>query len=157
MRGISDPAWKSGPTYSEPADSEHAIDIEPAGVDIDGVGVDEAEKVDGTPLVATFEMFLCHRDMCDEGEQRRHVYVLEDVPDDVVESVRKRIDWTDSPTEDDVIEYISTNVDVVDYDHAPILGFDDGTELYITPELTITDEAIGPCYGEPDLPDPEPY
>jgi hypothetical protein len=157
MRGLKDPAWKSGPTYDKATDSEHALDIEPAGIDIDGVGVDEAERVDGTPLVATFETFSCRRDMCDESEKRRHVYTLESVSDDVKAAARDDIPWTDEPTDEDLVEYIATRVQVVDYDEGPVLGFDDGSELYITPTLTITDKAHGPCYGEADRPDPEPY
>ena len=156
MRGLSDPSWKSGPTYDKPTDSEHALDIEPAGIDIDGVGVDEAERVDGTPLVATFETFSCRRDMCDEAEKRRHVYVLEDVSDTVIAEVRGKIDWTDEPTDEDLIEYIATNVKVVDYDDGPVLGFGKEFDLYLPARLTITDKAHGPCYGHEE-PDPEPY
>jgi hypothetical protein len=158
MRGISDPAWKSGPTYDKPTDSEHALDIEPAGIDIDGVGVDEAERVDGTPITTTQEGFVCLRDMCDESEKRRHIYVLEDVANSILSDVREQIDWTDSPTDEDLVEYIAVNCRVVDYDEAPILGFEDGSEddLYLTARLTITDEAHGPCYGHEE-PDPEPY
>jgi hypothetical protein len=156
MRGLSDPSWKKGPTYDKPTDSEHALDIEPAGIDIDGVGVDEAEQVDGTPLVATFETFSCLRDGCDEAEKRRHVYVLEDVPDHEVQIIKSLIGWTDDPTEDDVIDYIATHLDVIDYDEAPVVGFDDESDVYLTPRLTITDEAHGPCYGHEE-PSPEPY
>jgi len=156
MRGLKDPAWKSGPAYDKPTDSEHALDIEPAGIDIDGVGVDEAEQLDGTPLIATFEMFTCMRDMCDAGEKRRHVYALEDVPDDVKAAARDDIPWTDEPTDEDLVEYIATRVQVVDYDEGPVLGYDDGSELYLPPRLTITDEAHGPCYGHEE-PSPEPY
>ena len=159
MRGLSDPSWKSGPTYNDPTDSEHALDIEPAGIDIDGVGVDEAEKVDGTSICVTIERFTCMRDMCDGMENRRHIYVLEDVSETVIAEVCAEIDWTDDPTDEDLIEYIATNVDVVDYYEAPVLGFKDGSEddLYLPARLTITDEAHGPCYGEADRPDPEPY
>jgi len=159
MRGLSDPSWKSGPTYNDPTDSEHALDVETAGIDIDGVGVDEDEKVDGTPICTTQEMFTCMRDMCDESAKKRHIYVLEDVSDAVIAEVRAEIDWADDPTDEDLVEYIATNVDVVDYDEAPVLGFDDGGDggIYLKPRLTITDEAHGPCYGEADRPDPEPY
>jgi hypothetical protein len=158
MRGIKDPAWKSGPTYDKPTDSEHALDVEPAGIDIDGVGVNEAEKVDGTPICTTMEMFSCMRDMCDKTEKRRHIYVLEDVAAERLSEVRAEIDWTDEPTDEDLMDYIATNVDVVDYDEAPVLGFNNGGEedIYLTPRLTITDEAHGACYGHEE-PDPEPY
>jgi len=156
MRGISDPSWKKGPTYSDPTDSEHALDVEPAGIDIDGVGVDEAEKVDGTPICTTQEKFTCMRDMCDESEKRRHIYVLEDVSDTVIAEVRAEIDWTDDPTDEDLVEYIATNVNVVDYDESPVLGFGQMFDLHLPARLTITDEARGPCYGHEE-PDPEPY
>jgi len=156
MRGISDPSWKKGPTHDNPTDSEHALDVQPAGIDIDGVGVDEAEQVDGTPICTTMESFSCMRDMCDASERRRHIYVLEDVSDTVVAEVREGIDWTDSPTDDDVVEYIAENVKVVDYDEKPVLGFGQKFDLYLPARLTITDEAHGPCYGHEE-PDPEPY
>lgn len=159
MRGLSDPSWKKGPTYNDATDSEHALDAQSTAIDIDGVGVDEAEKVDGTPICTTQEKFTCMRDMCDESEKRRHIYVLEDVAAERLSEIRAEIDWTDEPTDEDLVEYIATNVEVVDYDEAPILGFDDGSEddIYLTPRLTITDKAHGPCYGEADRPDPEPY
>jgi len=159
MRGrLSDPQWKSGPTHNEPTDSEHALDIEPAGIDIDGVGVDEAERVDGTPICTTQEGFVCHRDMCDEMERRRHIYVLEDVPSNVLDEIAEAIDWNGEnvwPDDEDIIEYIAVNAEVIDYDEAPVLGVE-GTDLYLTKELTITEEAHGPCYGEHE-PDWEEY
>ena len=155
MRGISDPAWKKGPTYSKPTDSEHALDVEPAGIDIDGVGVDEAEAVDGTPICATFEAFMCLRDGCDADEQRRHVYTMNDVSDEQRDAVVDQIEWTDDPTDDDVAEWIATSVEVVDYDEAPVLGEDD-VGLYIQAEATFTDDAHGPCYGHEE-PSPEPH
>lgn len=157
MRGLSDPSWKKGPTYSDPTDSEHALDIEPAGIDIDGVGVDEAKKVDGTPICITQEKFMCMRDMCDESAKKRHIYALEDVSDTVIAEVRDEVDWTDDPTDEDLVEYIATNVEVVDYDEGPVLGFGQTFDLHLPPRLTITDEAHGPCYGEAGRPDPEPY
>lgn len=158
MRGISDPSWKSGPTYDKPTDSEHALDVEPAGIDIDGVGVDEAERVDGTPIITTQEKFGCLRDMCDESEKRRHIYVLEDVADKVKGEITKGIDWTVTDMDNAIVEYIATHCEVVDYDEAPILGFEGASEddMYLTPRLTITEEAHGPCYGHEE-PDPEPY
>jgi len=155
MRRISDPAWKSGPTHNEPTDSEHALDIEPAGIDIDGVGVDEAERVDGTPICTTQEAFCCHRDMCDEAEMRRHIYVLDDVSDDVRAEVAEQIDWTDDVDNEALVEYIAVNCEVGDYSEAPILTLD-GTDLYLTKHVTITEKALGPCYGEEE-PSPEPY
>lgn len=156
MRQLKDPSWKSGPTYSEPADSDHAMDIEPAGIDIDGIGVDEAEQTDETLICAAQEAFLCHRDMCDAMTTKRHVYALEDLTDDERAAVADRIEWTDDPTDEDLIEWIATHVEVVDYSEAPIIG-EDGVGLYITRTETFVDSAHGPCYGEPDRPDPEPY
>jgi hypothetical protein len=159
MRGISDPSWKSGPTYDTPTDSEHALDVESGAIDIDGVGVDEAEQVDGTPICTTMESFSCLRDGCDATERRRHVYVLEDVSDTVVAEISEQIDWVSDktiPTDDDIVEYIAENVKVVDYDESPVLGFGQKFDLYLPARLTITDEAHGPCYGHEE-PDPEPY
>jgi len=178
MRGrLSDPSWKSGPTYPEPTDSEHAIDPEPAGYDHDGVGRDEAERVDGEALCAVREAYSCSRDGCDADPRRAHVYALTDVSRRVQQAAAHAIDYTEEPTAEDLIEYLATHAVIVDYDEGPILGFEfgDGADSgesasssaesaasadedefgYVYPHFTDESGFGGPCYGhvepEPDI------
>jgi len=158
MRGrLSDPAWKSGPSHPEPTASEHAISPEPAGYDHDGVGVNEAERVDGEPLSAVREAYSCSRDGCDADPQRNHVYALTDVSERVQQAAAYAIDYTEEPTAEDLIEYLAINAVVVDYDEGPILGFEFGDDTfgYVPPHFTDESGFGGSCYGrvepEPDI------
>mgnify|MGYP006279819219 CR=1 FL=1 len=178
MRGrLSDPSWKSGPTYPEPTDSEHAIDPEPAGYDHDGVGRDEAERVDGEALCAVREAYSCSRDGCDADPRRAHVYALSDVSRRVQQAAAHAIDsrgsgttrnraslaegneadYTEEPTAEDLIEYLAVHAVIVDYDEGPILGFEFGDDEfgYVYPHFTDESGFGGPCYGhvepEPDI------
>ena len=158
MRGrLSDPSWKSGPTYREPTDSEHAIDPEPAGYDHDGVGRDEAERVDGEALCAVREAYSCSRDGCDADPRRAHVYALSDVSQRVQQAAAHAIDYTEEPTAEDLIEYLAVHAVIVDYDEGPILGFEFGDDEfgYVYPHFTDESGFGGPCYGhvepEPDI------
>jgi hypothetical protein len=156
-RGLSDPSWKSGPTYPEPTSSEHAIDPEPAGYDHDGVGRDEAERVDGAALCAVREAYSCSRDGCDVSPRRIHVYALSDVSDRLMKIARHAIDYTDDPEEGDFVEFFAVRAQVVDYDEGPILGFEVGDDTigYVYPHFTDEHDFGGPCYGhvepEPDI------
>jgi len=141
---LSDPAWKSGPTYPEPTSSEHAIGPEPAGWDHDGVGRKEAERVDGEALCAVREAYSCSRDGCDTDARKDHVYALSDVSERVQQAASRAIDvsrrdaarsprslaegneadYTDEPEAVDIIEYLAINATIVDYDGGPILAFE---------------------------------
>lgn len=154
---LPDPSWKSGPSYPEPTSSEHAIGPEPAGWDHDGVGRDEAERVDGEALCAVREAYSCSRDGCDTDPRRNHVYALSDVSERVQQSARHAIDYTDEPGTEDIVEYLAINATIVDYDEGPILAFHFGDDEfgYVSPHFTDEHGFGGPCYGhvepEPDL------
>lgn len=151
--GLPDPAWKSGPTIPEPSASEHAFDIHeaPTASDIDGVGVDEAERIDGTPLLAVREVWRCPRDGCDASHRRVHLYRLEDV-----DEAHRIMASNEAP---DRVEFIASHATIVDHDSEhPYIGFevDGDVHGYVGPCETITTDNIrGPCYGrvepEPDL------
>jgi len=182
MRGrLSDPAWKSGPSHPEPTASEHAINPEPAGYDHDGVGVNEAERVDGEPLSAVREAYSCSRDGCDADPQRNHVYALTDVSERVqriAEYVVRNEEWFDgvvrSLTDEHLVEFLAPRATIVDYDEGPILGFEVGEDTvssngskrgssedssdrdtigYVYPHFTDESGFGGSCYGRVE---PEP-
>jgi len=174
---LSDPAWKSGPTYPEPTSSEHAIGPEPAGWDHDGVGRKEAERVDGEALCAVREAYSCSRDGCDTDARKDHVYALSDVSERVQQAASRAIEYTDEPEAVDIIEYLAINATIVDYDEGPILAFEftdseesdapnqssrSATERfgedelgYVYPHFTDEHGFGGSCYGhvepEPDI------
>jgi len=148
-RRLSDPQWKSGPSRNEPTDSEHAIDPEPVNYDHDGVGRDEAERVDGEPLCAVREAYVCCRDGCDATPQKSHVYALTDVSKRVRKAASHAIEHTDNPSDEDVVEYLATHVTTVDYDEGPILAFEFGEETLGSLHAHFTNASgfSGPCYG----------
>jgi len=154
---LSDPSWKSGPSYPEPTSSEHAIDPQPAGWDHDGVGRKEAERVDGEALCAVREAYSCHRDGCDTDARKDHVYALSDVSERVQQAARHAIDYTDEPATEDIVEYLAIHATIVDYDEGPILAFEFGDDEfgYVYPNFTDEHGFGGPCYGhvepEPDI------
>lgn len=145
-RGLSDPSWKSGPTYPEPTSDEHALDCEPSGSDWDGFGKSEAEDVEGEPLVALQEYYSCHRDHCDEGMTRRLLFTTYYLTDEAEEALREAAPH-------DLGEYVWDKGERVDVDtiEVPV----EGGVIGVTVEKTIEDDALGPCYGheepEPDL------
>jgi hypothetical protein len=149
MKGrLSDPAWKSGPTYPEPTASEHAIDPQPNGYDVDGVGVNEAEHIDGEPLCAVREAYSCSREGCDTYPSKDHVYALTDVSKRTLQIARYAHPF-DEPLTDEIAEFLAERAEVMDYDNAPIIAFRIGDQLvgYVYPNVTIEDNFDSPCYG----------
>jgi hypothetical protein len=158
--GVPDPSWKSGPPEPRHRHSEHAIDPEPAGHDIDGVGIDEAERIDGEPLCAVREAYGCHRDGCDVDARKDHLYSLSDVSERVRRIVRGVITYTDDPSVEDEVEYLATHAVVRDYDEGPILGVTVGEDTigYIYPQITDVSGFGGACFGrEEPNPDVDAY
>lgn len=180
-RGVSDPAWKSGPPEPTHSHTEHRIHDEDFVYDFDGPGRDEADDVNGTIHTVVIEAATCRREGCDASISKRHVYTVESfnarTQQVLLYAVRRK--WGDNSiqlTDDVVIEYLANNVVIVDYDMEPILGiqFDDD-ETYTSPEVhgyyedddvlgyvyptrTFTsNDARGPCHGRPEEPSPEPY
>lgn len=143
--------------YSEPTDSEHAIDPEPVGYDHDGVGRDEAKRVDGVAFHAVRESYRCTRDGCDTDARKHHIYALSDVDEEVQATAFEEIEWTNSPNAEDLVEWLSMRATIVDYDESPILGFEHEGEAigYLEPRFTQEQGFDGPCYGhvepEPDV------
>lgn len=147
MRGrrtLKDPAWKSGPTHPEPTSSEHAIDPQPTDHDVDGFGVDEAEMVEGEPLIALQESHGCGREGCDATHTHRILFTT----DTLNEAEMARLDWLRGT--DELSSYVYDNHERVDQETIDVDG------IQITAETIETDEATGPCYGIEE-PDPEPH
>lgn len=143
---LSDPAWKSGPREPSPTDSEHAIfpeDFEHNPTDWDGFGVDEAEMVEGEPLVALQEVAVCTRDGCDATHKRRLLFTTEPLSD----AEERALDIVSGVDEKGV--YVVENGERIDME---TIRVDDTT---ITAEMVIENEPSGPCYGheepEPDV------
>lgn len=142
---ISDPTWKSGPTHKEPNSSEHAIhseDFGSGGFDFDGFGVDEAESVEGEPLVTIMEMAVCSRDGCEAVHTRRLLFTTQPLSEDEKYAL-------DAVSGGEVGAYA--------FDHAERVGPESieigGTQ--ITAERIIENEPEGQCCGRVE-PDPEP-
>lgn len=143
MRG-STPTRRTAPTEQTPTDSEHDIhESDFVDADWDGFGIDEAESVDGEPLVALHESAECARDGCDAAHTRRILFTTEALSDDE----KRALDAVSGP--DDPRDYV--------WEHGERVGPRtievDGTK--ITAERTIENEPLGPCYGHEE-PDPEP-
>lgn len=148
------------PPDPSPSASEHAIEPmyeEPSGIDIDGVGVDEAERIDGEPLLAVREVFRCPRDGCEASLRRVHLYRLDDVDRPAVADA-----YGPGITNADPVEFLATRATIVDHDgEHPYIGFEtDGEPAdYVRPCDTIESGSVdGPCYGhvEPN-PDIDSY
>lgn len=155
---VPDPSWKSGPTYPEPTASEHRLNEE-SDIEIDGVGINEAEQIGGEPLCAVREYLSCTREGCDANLDKNHVYALSDVSERVQQIARNAIDWVDEPADEDVMEWLAADVSIIDYDETPIIGFEIGEDTvgYVYPQTTIeSDELGGACYGKDDYV-PEPH
>lgn len=138
---IPDPSWKSGPTYPEPTASEHAIDPQPDGADFDGFGVDEAERVEGEPLVAIQEVHYCARDGCDEGLIRRRLFTTYYLTHEEEEALRDTAGC-------ELAEYVWEHAERTDVETVKIPI--DGGPLYITEETSVEDQPHGECYGHVD-------
>ena len=145
-RRLSDPAWKSGPTHPEPTSSEHGIHPEDFGrnSDWDGFGVDEAEQVEGEPLVAIQEVATCSRDGCDATHKRRLLFTTQPLSDDE----KHALDLVSAPDEPGA--YVHEHAERIDMETIEI------DETSISAEKIIENEPSGPCYGHVE-PDPEPY
>jgi hypothetical protein len=147
-RRLSDPAWKSGPTEPEPSASEHAIHPEDfgSGFDFDGFGVDEAEQVEGEPLVTIQEVATCSRDGCDAAHRRRLLFTTHTLTDAEEDALHRDAGLSDGAV---LAEYVHEHAERVDVETIEV----DGT--HITAEQTIEDEPHGACYGrvepEPDV------
>lgn len=148
-RSIPDPAWKSGPTEPKPTSSSHAIapeDFAHAPFDFDGFGRDEAEAVDGEPLIVIRERVECRREGCDAAHSRSMLFTTHTLGDDDETRLRR-----DSSLSADaaLAEHVWEHAERVDVDTIDVNG------VTITPERIIEDEASGPCYGrvepEPDV------
>lgn len=149
---LGDPQWKSGPTYPEPTASEH--DERMTAVDMDGVGRDEADEY-GDLFCATFVRRYCGRDGCEADTQQRWVYHLDDVSERTKQAARHAIDWTDDPTDEDIIEALSVRAEVIDWDAQPVISFVFGDDHlgYVYPHASVGEGSMsGQCYGhvEPD-------
>lgn len=155
---LPDPSWKSGPTYPEPTDSEHAIDPQPIGHDLDGVGVGEAERIDGAPLLAVREAYVCLREGCDVDANKVHVYSLDDVGAEPKRAAREVCEQFEGPTsDDDILVTLAERAFIIEHDgEEPIIGFDFGGEElgYVYPQETIESGFGGACYGH-EAPDPD--
>jgi hypothetical protein len=147
-RRVSDPAWKSGPTYQEPTDSEHDIrpeDFGSGGFDFDGFGVDEAEQVEGDPLIVIQESATCSRDGCDATHTRRLLFTTQPLSD----------------AEEHALDIVSGGEpSAYVWDQAERVGPESiqVDETRITAETVVTSgnyESKGSCYGGVE-PDPEP-
>ena len=148
-RGLSDPAWKSGPTYPEPTASDHAIhpeDFGHSGGDWDGFGVNEAEMVEGVPLVAVQEVATCSRDGCDATHKRRLLFTTHTLTDEEEATLRANAYDT---SDESLAEYVHEEGERVDIETIEIDG------IGVSVEETVENEAEGPCYGrvepEPDI------
>jgi hypothetical protein len=147
-RGIPDPSWKNGPADPKHDHSEHAL-AEPV-YDVDGVGRDEAEKVDGA-FICVIEHNSCRREFCEASRHKRHVYQLDHELREDLGSV------VDNP-----VEYASEHATIVDYDEKPVVGITIGTGEqdplgYMYPAETFDASEGGTrCHGEPLEPSPEP-
>lgn len=158
MRGrLPDPSWKKHgpPDPPSPSASEHAFWDEPA-MDVDGPGVNEAQRVDGEVICAVREYAGCVRDGCDGGRKVVHLYRVEDVDDVVRQGFTSAAVGGDEPG---VI--LGERAQVVDHDgEEAYIGFEeyDGSTIgYVAPcETIVKDDGRGPCYGHVE-PDPEPY
>lgn len=149
-RRLSDPDWKSGPTYPEPTSSDHDIwSDEPSGEDFDGFGVNEAKSVDGEPLLAIQEVHNCGRDGCDAQLMRRHLFTTEDLTP--TEEVALRGVAGDSV--ELMANYVFENAERIDIDAIEV-PLEEGT-LIINAEQCIEDAPRGDCFGhkepEPDI------
>jgi len=172
MNRLPDPSWKSGPPEPKHRHSEHAIDPQPV-MDIDGVGVDEVERLDTDAIVAVQEGFTCHRDGCDVSPQKRHVYSVANVSDRLWHAVQWATDY-------ELHIFIAENTVIVDYDETPILGVSFSDDVpnsfgaattpsdlrgadrdvlgYIHPTFTDKSDFGGVCYGrEEPNPDVDAY
>jgi hypothetical protein len=143
---LSDPSWKSGPSNPEPTSSEHAIHPEDFGqssADWDGFGVDEAEQVEGEPLVALQEVATCTRDGCDATHKRRLLFTTHTLTDEE----EARLHRHSEPHGLNV--YVHDHGERVDIETIEVDG------ISITVEEIIENEPQRACYGHVE-PDPEP-
>jgi hypothetical protein len=155
-RRLSDPAWKSGPTHPEPTSSDHAIapeDFGCGGFDFDGFGVDEAEQVEGEPLVVIMEQAVCSRDGCDAAHERRLLFTTQPLSD-FEKFALGSLSAPDTPA-----VYVHEHAERVGPEtievHVENDNYGAEMDVQITAERTIEDEATGSCYGRVE-PDPEP-
>lgn len=141
--GVSDPSWKSGPTYDKPTSDEHAIHSDDfVDFDFDGFGVDEAMLVDGDPLVVIQESAQCSREGCDAVHTRRLLFTTQ--PLDLFE---KYILAALSGAE--YGPYVLDNAERVGPETI-IVG-----DIEVRAETAVENEAVGSCHGCVE-PDPEP-
>jgi hypothetical protein len=140
---LPDPSWKSGPKEQKPTSSKHAIDHQPSGEDFDGLGTDEAEMVEGEPLLAIQERTVCHRDGCDAAMKRRLLFTTDPLSDAEIEAL-EIVSGLSEPS-----EYVFNNAERIDCETIRV----DGTT--ITAETSVIEEPVGPCHGRVE-PDPEP-
>lgn len=141
-----EPNWKSGPKEQKPTSDEHAIHPEDFGharADWDGFGKEEAESVEGVPLVALQEMATCSRDGCDAAHKRRLLFTTQPLSD----AEKHALDIVSGPDEPGV--YV--------HEHGERVGPEtiEVDDTQITAERIIEDEPHGACYGHVE-PDPEP-
>lgn len=151
MRGFSEPSWKSGPPEPKHRHSEHEIH-EPVGIDMDGVGKGEAERLDSKPLCAVQEAFSCARDGCDFTPTTRYVYGEESVSDRLRACCEYAVEQSD--VYDDWGMYAAEHMVVADYDDGYIMTIKFGDDAFgtIYPTFEVGDDPSGPCHGrtEPD-------
>lgn len=139
-RGVPDPKWKSGPTYPEPTSDTHFISEESQGYVWDGFGQDEAEQVEGEPVVVVHERYSCSRDNCDEAETRRLLFTTWTLTDSEMSHIESHVDV---PLSEFVYEFGER------VDEETIEVEVSGRTIGISVEETITHEAVGKCYGDP--------
>lgn len=140
---VSDPSWKSGPKERKPTATDHAITEEDFAhaFDFDGFGVNEAEMVDGEPLVAIRESVECHRDGCDAVHRRSLLFTTKPLSDDEKHALRI-VSGVDTPA-----AYVAHNAERADVETIEV----DGTA--ITAEKIVENEPSGSCFG---LSEPSP-
>lgn len=167
-RRLSDPSWKSGPPEPKHTHHEHDIDQIPDGQegDLDGFGVEEAEKVEGKPLVAIQERHTCRREGCDASLTRRLLFTTHTL----TEREERALDRHSAPNEPGV--FVHENAERVDVEsiHVDLSGesldsvensggaeSSDVVDITISAERIIEDEPHGQCHGVPEPPSHEPY
>jgi hypothetical protein len=140
-----EPDWKKGPTYGEPTSTEHAISPEDFGqhFDLDGFGRDEAEMVDGDPLVAIQEVAQCSREGCEAAHRRRLLFTTQPLSEKA-QYVLRTVSGPDGPS-------------AYAFDHATRVGPEtiQVGSMEIQAEHIVDDEPTGACHGTVQ-PDPEP-
>jgi hypothetical protein len=149
MRGrLPDPSWKSGPKEPKPTSSEHAIHPEDFGgapADWDGFGVNEAEQVEGVPLIVLMESATCSRDGCDASHSRRLLFTTHTLTDEGEAALRRHASLS---TDEGIAEHVWEEGERVDVETIEVDG------IGISVEQTIEDEPHGSCYGRVE-PDPD--